>query len=134
VWAKLLSEFEKQLPLLNGQSGDLEALADYIHHRTKGFFEPLNALLTKGVQRAIDADKERFTRALLTEIDLDYLSEVSNGHVVGETRARAPQRRRGGQRRTNLVNRPTSENPDVPGRRSSKTHRPRQRPDTVSGY
>jgi hypothetical protein len=132
VWDKLLMVLESQMPLLDGKSGDVLKFSDYIHARTGGYFEALNALLTKAFETAIEKGTEKFTDKLFDEVDLDFLSVLSSGEEVGRTRAKAIDPRKGNAR-TNLINRPTVSSPTPSRQKASRAHRPRVRPDSVQG-
>lgn len=132
VWDKLLTVLATQMPLLDGSEGDLLRFSDYIHSRTGGYFEPLNALLTKAFETAVETGVEKFTGSIFDQVDLDFLSSLTHGDEIGRTRARATNPRKP-EARTSLVNRPTVAQPAPTRQRASRAHRPRVRPDVVSG-
>ncbi|GHE76416.1 hypothetical protein [Streptomyces griseoaurantiacus] len=65
---RVVTLFDRDLRLHEHQSGDLVALSEYLHTRSRGYMTHLSQLVCQGAQKAIREGTERLTVELLEEL------------------------------------------------------------------
>ena len=78
----VLAALEDQLLLLNGRSGDVTGLSEYIHDRTDGYLGAMTSLIREGASLAIETGAERISMSILESVNLDYASEKRYSSLV----------------------------------------------------